>query len=298
MYNDKPSGIPRALVAGNNITSDPGVLTGTDYLAIKSTTVARNQASQKWTYINVSSSVSKVWGANDFDRNKDYVVAVRQKYSNGELQRELIYDLTNTTSFSVKYREKASDYTAAFAPPSNAVQYYYYGIYNSTGSAPPRAPFNRTDYFVKRTSDTPTSCATGAGVLYKTVMSQTTGKMTDIIPILDCVADMQIVFGWDTSGNGIDVYTDADMTTSSTALPWVPDLSDPSAVRKHLKLIKVYILAQDGGKDLNYTNTDTAMPVGIAGEANALAHTINLTLPNYQNYRWKLYRIVVKPKNL
>jgi hypothetical protein len=81
-------------------------------------------------------------------------------------------------------------------------------------------------------------------------------------------------------------------------LPWVPDLSDPSAVRKHLKLIKVYILAQDGGKDLNYTNTDTAMPVGIAGEANALAHTINLTLPNYQNYRWKLYRIVVKPKNL
>jgi prepilin-type N-terminal cleavage/methylation domain-containing protein len=298
-YNDSPSGIPRALVAGNNITGDAGVLDGTDYLAIKATTVARKQASQKWTYINGVSS-SKIWGANDFVSTTDFVIATRQSYKNGELKRKLIYDLKNPTTFSVKYSVNAAAYTAPFGPPSDDVQYYYYGIYDNdtSNSPPPRAPFNRTDYFVKRTSGTPTSCATGAGVLYKTVMSQNDGSMSDIIPIIDCVADMQVVFGWDTSGNGLDTYTDADMSTISTSLTWTPSLSDTSDVRKHLKLIKVYILVQDGGKDMSYTNTDTAMPVGIAGEANTLAHTVDLTGPNYQNYRWKLYRIVVKPKNL
>ena len=227
------------------------------------------------------------------------MIAVRQSYKNGELQRRLIYDLSDPSSFSVKYRENSGSYTAPFAPPSNIVQYYYYGIYKNTGSTPPRTPFNRTEYFVKRTSETPSSCAAGAGVLYKTVMSQIDGSMSDIIPIFDCVADMQVVFGWDIAGTGgIDAYTDADMTTMATGLSWTPDLSDPAAVRKHLKLIKVYILAQDGGKDMKFTNTNTAMPVGSDGEAKSLAKTIDLTGSNYQNYRWKLYRIVVKPKNL
>jgi hypothetical protein len=124
--------------------------------------------------------------------------------------------------------------------------------------------------------------------------------MTDI-PILDCVADMQVVFGWNTTepaGRDLDTYTNADLTTTSTTLPWKPSLTDPGDIRKHLKLIKVYILAQDGAKDMSYINTNTAMPIGTAGESNALANTIDLTGSNYQNYRWKLYRIVVKPKNL
>jgi hypothetical protein len=31
---------------------------------------------------------------------------------------------------------------------------------------------------------------------------------------------------------------------------------------------------------------------------SSLTRTIDLTGANYQHYRWKLYRIVVKPKNL
>lgn len=298
-YNDSPNGIPRAFVAGNNITGDAGVLAGTDYLAIKATTVARNLASQKWTYINGISS-SKVWGANDFDSSKDYVISTRQTYKNGELQRTLIYNLADPTSFSIKYRASADAYTNPFGPPSDAAQYYYYGIYSNSGSTPPRAPFNRTDYYVKRTSTTPTNCAPGAGVLYKSTMSQADGTIDDV-PILDCVADMQVVFGWNTTapaGMDLDTYTNADLTTLSTTLPWKPALSDPGDIRKHLKLIKVYILAQDGGKDMNYTNPNVDTDVGNTGEANSIAHTINLSGSNYQNYRWKLYRVVVKPKNL
>jgi type II secretory pathway pseudopilin PulG len=308
-YNDSTRGIiPRAVVAGNNITGDAGVLDNSDYIVIKATTVSRSSASQKWTYINGISTPAMVWGANDFDSSKDYVIATRQTYKSGELRRKLVYNTAAPSSLSVKYRSTAGLYADPFGPPSDAVQYYYYGIYSNDGSAPPRAPFNRTDYVVKRTSDTPRSCAPGAGVLYKRTMSQTDGTMDDI-PILDCVADMQVVFGWNTESTGgpylsqdtatnLPIYTNADLTTTSTSLPWKPSLDDPTDLRKHLKLIKVYVLAQDGGKDLNYTNTNTAMPVGVVGEANTLAHSIDLTGPNYQNYRWKLYRIVAQPKNL
>ena len=293
-YNDSPSGIPRAVVAGNNLSPGNNIaLSGTDYLAIKATTVGRTQVSQKWTYINGRGS-SRVWGANDFTPG-DYVITVRQNYKNGELRRKLIYNPDDTDSFSVTYKANAGNYSDPFSPPSDEVQYYYYGIDDNQ----PRAPFNRTDYVVKRTIGTPQNCAPGAGVLYKATMNQNGGAMTDI-PILDCVADMQVVFGWNTgdpAGSGVDTYTNADMTTVSTTLPWTPSLNDPTDIRKHLKLIKIYILAQDGGYDKNFTNPNALVDVGVSGETS-LTKQLNLSGTNYQNYRWKLYRIVVKPKNL
>jgi prepilin-type N-terminal cleavage/methylation domain-containing protein len=292
-YNDSPSGIPRAVLAGNNITGDAGVLDGTDYLVLKATTLAQSQASQKWTYI-VGLGSSKVWGANDFDSSKDFVVANQQTYRSGELHRRLLY---TTTAIATKY---AASYAAPFGPISNDSQIYYYGLSENSAATLPLTPFNRVDYVVKRTSATPANCAPGAGVLYKRSMSQLDGSMTDV-PVLDCVADMQVVLGWNTSnpaGTSLDLSTDADMTTAATPQGWTPTLTDPTDIRKHLKLVKVYLLAQDGGKDLKFTNTDTAFPVGIAGEANSLAHTVNLTGSNYQNYRWKLYRVIVQPKNL
>jgi hypothetical protein len=111
---------------------------------------------------------------------------------------------------------------------------------------------------------------------------------------------MQVVFGWNTgdpAGNDVDTYTNADMTAVSTTLPWTPSLNDPTDIRKHLKLIKIYILAQDGGYDRDFKNPNTLVDVGVSGETS-LTKQLNLSGANYQNYRWKLYRIVVKPKNL
>ena len=293
-YNDdSPGELPRAVVAGDNLSpGDSIVLSGTDYLVIKATTVGRTQVSQKWTYIN-GVGASKIWGANDFTTD-DYVIAVRQNYKNGELRRKLIYNL-GTGVFAVTYKENGSSYPDPFSPPSEAVQYFYYGI----DDGQPRAPFNRTDYLVKRTSGTPENCAPGAGVLYKATMNHIGGAMNNV-PILDCVADMQVVFGWNTgdpAGSDVDTYTNADMTTVSTTLPWTPSLDDPTDIRKHLKLIKIYILAQDGGYDKNFTNPNALVDVGVSGETS-LTKQLNLSSTNYQNYRWKLYRIVVKPKNL
>ncbi len=44
-------------------------------------------------------------------------------------------------------------------------------------------------------------------------------------------------------------------------------------------------------------NTNNAMIVGDDEPAN-LTKTVDLTTANKKNYRWKVYRDIVKPKNL
>jgi hypothetical protein len=126
------------------------------------------------------------------------------------------------------------------------------------------------------------------------------GTYTDY-PILDCVADMQIVFGWNTTGvtNSVDYWTNADASANSgTTTPAFPvNMSDPDYIRQHLKLIKVYLLAQDGGRDRNFRNSNSSLVVGDSGEST-LTKFANLTTANKKNYRWKVHKIVVSPKNL
>ena len=117
---------------------------------------------------------------------------------------------------------------------------------------------------------------------------------------------MQVALGWNTTGSGgtsVDTYSNADGSTVSSpsgALTSVP-MTDPVFIRTSLKLVKVYILAQDGGYDKTFTNTATQFVVGDPTDTtvpSSLVSTINLTASKYQNYRWKLYRIVVRPLNL
>lgn len=296
-YNDAPNDIPRAVVAGNDLTT--GVLSGSDYLVIKATNAALNPTSQCWTSVK-GSDASKTWGASDLqEARNDWVAVVSQGYKNGELQRKLIYDSGTPTSHTVRYRADGS-YAPPFSPNTGERQYYYYGI----DSVAPRAPFNRTDYFVRRPADVPVGCSPATGVLYKSVMDQSDGSMQDIA-LLDCVADMQVVLGWNTgtdpAGNAVDTYTNADGTSPGGLSTEDQSLNDPKEIRSRLKLIKVYILAQDGGFDRNYANTETAMRIGeeIGGPGiTGYTKTIDLTQPNFRNYRWKLYRLVVRPKNL
>lgn len=291
-YNDAPNGIPKAVFAANNLTSN--VLSGTDLIVIKGTNVSLNPASQCWTSIKGPGASSKIWGSNDLSQSRnDMVIAVKQGFRNNELQRRLIYD---GSTFSTAYKTDGS-YADPFVPTSGDKQYYYYGIDNIAL----RAPFNRTDYYVERVAgDVPDSCSPAAGVLYKSVMSHKDGVMQPFA-ILDCVADMQIVLGWNTSGdpagNVVDTFTNAEGKSPTGASTNDQAIDDPKEIRTRLKLIKVYILAQDGGFDKNFQNTDTAMRIGEVGETGD-PKFINLTTPDRIHYRWKLYRLVVRPKNL
>jgi hypothetical protein len=191
---------------------------------------------------------------------------------------------------------------------SNASLMSVYGV----DSNDLRMPFNRTDYFVSVPTTKPDVCSKdpNVGVLYKTVVRHSDGKLV-FTPVLDCVADMQVVLGWDLrDGSGvpgtdgvIDTWSDAKGTqtiaagsgTFATAADVATALTSASTIRNSLKMIKVYILAQNGRIDPNYTSPSPII-VGGNGESS-LTRSYTLT-SGMLNYRWKLYTIVARPKNL
>jgi hypothetical protein len=71
-----------------------------------------------------------------------------------------------------------------------------------------------------------------------------------------------------------------------------------------IKEIQVYILAQQGRKDREYLYPESSIVVGDPRLNAELSHTwtaadlSDKVGPDWRNYRWKVYSIVVRPKNL
>jgi len=297
LYNDAPNGVPRAVVAGNDV-ADGGILDNTDYLALKGTTLSRNNASQRWTYVNYSSSGStkpKIWSSENLADN-DRVIVMRRAFTEAGYVNQLV---TTASAFYTTYSKNGLG--ADFSPQVPQDNYYIYGI---SSDKDPRMPFNRTDYFVKRPAGIAAGCAPNTGVLYKEMVNHNGGTMTEI-PVLDCVADMQVVFGWDMSDDGVvDVYSSADGSDVSAGDAAMiasvkATMADAALVRSRLKLIKVFLLVQDGRKDPTFKNTQDIV-VGNVGEVSLTNKfdVAEIDFNKWTNYRWKVYRIVVSPKNL
>jgi prepilin-type N-terminal cleavage/methylation domain-containing protein len=348
-YNDTPnnsscngvpcSGVPRAVMGGNDLSSsavsDPNsyngvkyaVLNGTDYLALKATSLGITSAAQNWTYEHYSSTGSypKQWGAGSLNANDQVIVINRTFPSSPGASNQLV----NPTSTNYWVNYNSAGLGASFSPAQAGPSYYVYGVqsYVSGGNNTLGMPFNRADYFVAAPSDNslPSSCSPNTGILYKAVVNHKNGLLT-YLPIMDCIADMQVVLGWnfgDSSGNFvssdfatgsglIDTWSDPAGTAVSSNLSPPPSgwanyfqqtiLPDPAHIRTKLKLIKVYILAQEGHLDPNYTSPAAIQISDPNNNEISLVHPT--TAGNYNltssmlNYRWKVYRLVVKPNNL
>jgi hypothetical protein len=310
---------PRAFVGGNNLAATAetssgatyNILAGTDYLTIKGTSVARTKAAQKWTHLLYNAGtggVPNIWpsSAENFVSN-DRVVLLRRQVTPTTNTLTLVPD---NSDFYFAYSNAAFERYS-----TNSSQYIIYGL--DSAGVTPRRPFNRTDYFVASPQGAvPPLCAPNSGVLYKTVVNQSDGKLT-YYPVLDCVADMQVVYGWDLMNGSspgqdgtVDTWTTPDGTSfscSGAACALVdPDdttkqyaqnaLNKPATIRNALKVVKVYILAQNGRRDSGYTSP-TPILVGDSGELS-LTRSVDIAAAGWSNYRWKLYRIVVRPKNL
>jgi prepilin-type N-terminal cleavage/methylation domain-containing protein len=312
-YNDSPNHVPRPIICGDNLqgasVSDMGgssnVLDGTDYLVVKATTVGRSKASQRWSYIvrNGNAIGPKDWPstAENF-LPSDYFVLLQKKFSTSV---PIESDLQINTADNALWFKRNSPAFDAYTSQSNAI-FNAYGIDDNNF----RFPFNRADYFVAQTANMPSVCAPKTGVLYKATINQSDGKYYKI-PILDCVADMQVALGWDTDLKGsISAWSNADGTRAN---PGDPNVIQPALgqggndnnvptqvdIRNSLKVIKVYILAQNGRKDPSYTSPSTFNLWDDDGGpvSSILGKTYTLD-PSMLNYRWKVYRIVVRPKNL
>ncbi len=283
-YNDSGTAdkVPRGVVSGNNT----GV-NGSDYLVIKSALVANSATAQRWTYINYTSPTKigpHTWStATDNLTSTDRVIVIKPTYDTaGNFDRQLI--MNGTTSYSTIFN--SADFLTNYRPGSANDTYYIYGI----DPAAVQMPFNRADYFIEETN-VPQRCAPHTGVLFKGIISQTSGSIPpqNKLPLLDCVADMQVVY--DYNGGSTDDVNALPGVSSTTHVATAKD------IRQNVLGIKVYILTHEGGRDNNYTYPSNTITVGEGlGQVFPLNTTIGAT--DWQHYRWKVYVLSVKPKNL
>jgi type II secretory pathway pseudopilin PulG len=284
-FNDAPGGEPRPIQSGNTNFNKGSAADGAKYIVIKSAAAATNDASKKWTNVSYDGGVKSIasWGdaARDFAAT-DRIMVIKNNLKTTPVSRQLM--VTGTGSFAAPF----SSYSTLIRSPQDGDTYQIYGI--SPGSITPKMPFNRADYFLQIPSSMPEGCAPNTGILYKKNISHSTGGYDPTIPLLDCVADLQIVYGLDTDGGGrVNLHT---TTAPATA----------AEQRAQVRELRVYILAQDGKKDFSFRYPSQTVDVGerfdgvtLTGKSfDLLAHIGT----GWQNYRWKVYTIVVRPKNL
>jgi type II secretory pathway pseudopilin PulG len=271
-FNDSPSNPPRAVVSGNNPSTF--TLNNSDYLVIKSTIVGTNETSQRWTYI-IGGQQPHVWGSQDLPNNAKVTVIWPRSVTG--FNKELVMDGIN---FFTTYSSSA--FPAAFSPTASTTRFVIYGIDPDTNL---RMPFNRADYYVRRPTTISQVCAPNTGILYKATVNQSNGALSPE-PLIDCVADMQVIYRLDTNNDG---------TIDST----IENVSGFTAqqIRDQLREVRVYILSHEGQSDRAFRYSNSTVTVGEFG----LGRTFNLSSTigsGWENYRWKVSTLVVKPRNL
>jgi len=292
-YNDAPANPPGAIRSGDNAGER-----GTDVLVIKAVNVSDNAAAHKWTYVNPGNTV-KYWDiAMERMITSDRVIVLIL----GTTRRLVVVTAGGASTFTTRHiagtdpiADPGSLANADFAPPDDTETRAVYGITDPANpvDTPLRMPFNRADYYI-RTPDLanmPQRCAIGTGILYKAALNQGSGLLTES-PILDCVADMQVVYLLDTDNDGI--------------LEPNPDISGLSAqeIRNQLREVRVSVLAHEGQRDPqfmfnNFTGAATCATCVRVGESAAQGRDFDLSgITDFLNYRWKVYRVVVQPINL
>jgi type II secretory pathway pseudopilin PulG len=275
--NDGNNIAPRAVLSANG----SGIVNNSDYLVIKSTRVGMSDAAGKWTTLT-QANVKRTWDplAENLT-GTDYIIVLAVGSTDANRR-----SLVTSGTFYTQYTNAG---TAGFVPVEPYSANIIYGIAN----VQPERPFNRADYYIDNTA-VPQRCAPNTGVLVKAVLTHD-GTAPIPLPLLDCVADMQVVYGLDNNTDGVveNTYSD-DISVGMTA----------ADIRAKVAEVRVHILVQEGQRDDNYEYPYTNVTVGSGSagrtfnfESNGFISIGNVA-NNFKHYRWKVYNIVVKPKNL
>ncbi len=301
-FNDGPPDNPARGTDVAGASNPPGAIRGddvglynSDVLVLKAANVAINDASQKWTRLGAG-DVKRNGPPDDlYDplsgdafENTDRVIVIFP--GNSDATRRGLVLSPVSGSWKTTY-----DATSNFAPSDTTINIIY-GI-KLTGDDM-RFPFNRTEYYIRipTTSPMPNQCAAGTGILYKSALNHSNGQHNGSEdPLLDCVADFQVVYTTDTGALARE-----DNNNGLTA----------AQIRSQIRTVTVYILAQEGQKDPNFTFTglgpavypevcDTCIRVGPAtNEGRSGGFNFAGRITDYLNYRWKVYTLTVTLENL
>jgi prepilin-type N-terminal cleavage/methylation domain-containing protein len=280
--NDAPAGIPRPLVFGGHRG-----LNGSDWIAIKSVNVSEDGKSDHYNYLYTSPVVTvNSWNPASFDIDpNDYVIVMRPDQSHR-------YLMFTTDASGNNQSDLMQNVLTNYAPATTSV------IFDLGTNSAPRMPFNRADYYITN-SGMPSRCAAGTGVLYKAVVNQASSSTGYLpaMPILDCVADMQVGYRYDsTGGNYADTIVSMATNTASSA-----DLPATADVSRSIREVRVYILAQEGQRDNTYSYPNQTVRVGETSPyifGRDFDFVADGGISDWQHYRWKLYTLVVEPISL
>jgi prepilin-type N-terminal cleavage/methylation domain-containing protein len=281
----KPPNAPRAILVGHSAG-----LNASDILVLKGANLGRSDASQRWSYVaSDAPSTPKAWGVEDLKDNEKVIVL--KPNSTGSEARQLVM-LASSPYYYTTY--KKTSFPSSFAPPPvPAPGKDYYLIYGiaPADTASLSMPYNRADYFISN-ANVPRFCAPNTGVLEKGIINH--GGGITLLPLLDCVADMKVVFRADLNDDGVPECTTDTLRNCSTT-----NVLTAEETRK-IKEVAVFILTHEGQMDRDYT-FPTQKVSYVPGDAYYGVHVEPFDLAsitNWQKYRWKLYRFTVRPKNL
>ena len=276
--NDGNTIAPRAVLS---IDGPTFTVNNSDYLAIKSASVGMSDASRKWTTLT-QAGLTRTWDPLTENLNSTEYVIVLSVGSTDTNRRSLVNPTSPYTLFS-------GVTSAAFLPVDPYSANIVYGIDNVTLLR----PFNRADYYISNVA-LPSHCAPNTGVLVKSVLPHVGSTLTPL-PLLDCVADMQVEYGLDTNADGVVESWSPDISSGMTA----------ADIRTQVAEVRVHILAQEGQRDDSYTYPYNNVSVGNENGAGRVFNFASFgftssgnVMNNFKHYRWKVYNIVVKPKNL
>lgn len=289
---DAPSGnIPRALISAENASFN-----NSDYLVIRATNVTRGASGQKFGYVgrDAAHNIDIQNISTDQFINTDGVIVLRPETTPGQYRQLMTFAGNYLTAPTVA---GLANYAPVASPNDpNGEKYLLYGLDDSTLIANINRPFNRTDYYINNTA-VPTHCAPNTGVLVKAQLNQADNNFT-INPIVDCVADFQIVYYIDTNDDGgWDQRSNADGLNGLDALQ----------IRNRVKAIRYFILTHEGGLDPTYTRPAPNIAVGEVAAADGVTlvpnagrvFALNAIIGGaWANYRWKVESMAINLKNL
>jgi hypothetical protein len=287
-FNDAPGNAPRAVQSSTTCFNRDSDGLGSQYLVIKSLSVAHGETQRKWLNVVYSDSgrSESLWGsaARDFNRSDEATERVLVMKSTFGEQGHFRQLQVKNGEYSCLFRQ----YTTLTTPHSAGDVFQIYGI---DPAVAPRMPFNRADYYVSPPSSPSPSCAPNTGTLYKAVAGQGAGSGYTEMPLLHCVADLQVAYGIGPPGApGAQLYRST-----------LPGAGSAREIREQLKEIRVYILSHEGKRDPDYLYPAATINVGEEIGGTFVGRRFDLQSligGNWRNYRWKLYTIVVRPNNL
>ncbi len=270
--NDSTSNPPRAIVNGDGLGPD---IADADYLVIKAVNVAGNSTCTKWTDLKSSPPPTTSW--------------IPSTENLTPAERVVVISPGTPTAFNSRTLVASTTFggVLAFASPNETR--IVYGV----DPANLRMPFNRADYSISTSVPRPGRCAQGTGVLVKRVVKQSDGGFDseNTFPLLDCVADMQVSFKLDRNGNGTLDNTTVLRDGAGAELT-------AQQIRSQLKEVRVDILAHEGQMDTSYTYFSSTVLVGQSASLGRNFDFVAQGIPNWQNYRWKVYTLILSPSNL